>query len=51
MIYNHMYEKKMVCWRIERGFIIQMAIIKQSETFLKQVGTVGFIGLTSGGKG
>ena len=31
----------------ERGFIIQMAIIKQSETFSKQLGSIG---LTSGGK-
>ena len=41
-------ERKMVCWGAERRFIVQMAIIKQSETFWK---LFGFIGLTSGGKG
>ena len=33
---------------LERGFIIQMAIIKQSETFLKPFGSFQ---PTSGGKG
>ena len=41
-------ERKMVCRGIERGFIIQMAIKKQSKTFLKQFGSIG---PTSGGKG
>ena len=38
----------MVCWGIERGFIIQMAIIKQCDMFLKWFGSIGS---TSGGKG
>ena len=43
-IYN---ERKMLCWGIGRGFIIQMTI-KQSETFLKWFGSIG---PKSGGKG
>ena len=38
----------MVCWGIERDFIIQTTIIKQTETFLKGFGSNG---PTSGGKG
>ena len=38
----------MVCWGIERNFIIQIAIIKQSETILMRFGSIG---PTSGGKG
>ena len=38
----------MVCWGIERGFVIWMAIIKQIETFLKRFGSIR---PTSGGKG
>ena len=41
-------ERKMVCWGIKRGYIIQMALIKQSEAFFKQFGSIG---PTSGGKG
>ena len=38
----------MVCWGIERGFIIQMAIIKQNKTFLERFGSIGPM---KGGKG
>ena len=38
----------MICWGIERGFIVQMAIVKQREAFLKRFGSIG---PTSGGKG
>ena len=38
--------RKMVCWGIERVFIIHMTIIKQSETFLKRFESIG---PTSGG--
>ena len=37
----------MVCRGIQRGFVIQMAIVKQIETFLKRFGSIR---PTSGGK-
>ena len=41
-------ERKMSCWGIGRGFIIQMTIIVQSEIFIKRFGSIGPF---SGGKG
>ena len=38
----------MVSWEIERDFIIQITIVKQSEKFLKGFGSIG---PTSSGKG
>ena len=40
----------MVCWGVEKGFIIQMAVIKQSKMFLNWFGSWSFV-LTSGGSG